>query len=471
MKFEGFQVYDLDIEEAKMERSERSGIKPRALTAINRPHLILANENKPTSSSNFLSSFSSGVWNSIVSAKDKLLYSSSLMKNYPLELFKQNLIRIFDKTFDSKSKSKLDKYLNIILLMTYRSNFYPIKTSNGKSSYISDCGWGCMVRSGQMMLAKAILDYKLYTKDTLFKSTEVSFAKDSFYLLRDDSELNKIKCETLMLFLDYPVFFDDVIDIEEYAKYKEYSLLPKDSKEDINKDDFDLKINPPFSILNIFALGKTVIKKEPGEWFSDANLIKIFCHIQYNFRILQDFEFFNFSEGFIDERIILQRCFSLSNDNGYNLNMIKRKERDYYYTKNGLLFVSVRIGLKEISENYIANKSIEKIFNITNNIGIIGGKTNKAFYFIGTCDKGLIYLDPHLNQEAIKDRSKLMINTNFDTYKVNNVYALDVKNMSPCFTIGFLFKSFDEYERLIKDFEVYEKETGVNKIFSFQKYV
>ena len=63
-----------------------------------------------------------------------------------------------------------------------------------------------------------------------------------------------------------------------------------------------------------------------------------------------------------------------------------------------------------------------------------------------------------------------MINTNFDTYKVNNVYALDVKNMSPCFTIGFLFKSFDEYERLIKDFEVYEKETGVNKIFSFQKY-
>ena len=109
MKFEGFQVYDLDIEEAKMERSERSGIKPRALTAINRPHLILANENKPTSSSNFLSSFSSGVWNSIVSAKDKLLYSSSLMKNYPLELFKQNLIRIFDKTFDSKSKSKLDK--------------------------------------------------------------------------------------------------------------------------------------------------------------------------------------------------------------------------------------------------------------------------------------------------------------------------------------------------------------------------
>ena len=214
-----------------------------------------------------------------------------------------------------------------------------------------------------------------------------------------------------------------------------------------------------------------MIKKEPGEWLSDANLIKIFCHIQYNFRILQDFEFFNFSEGFIDERIILQRCFSLrNNDNGYNLNMLKRKEREYYYKKNGILFVSVRIGLKEISNNYIANKSIEKIFNITNNIGIIGGKTNKAFYFIGTCDKGLIYLDPHVNQEAIKDRSKLMINTNFDTYKVNDVYALNVKNMSPCFTIGFLFKSFDEYERLIKDFEVYEKETGVNKIFSFQKY-
>lgn len=59
-----------------------------------------------------------------------------------------------------------------------------------------------------------------------------------------------------MLFLDYPVFFDDVIDIEEYAKYKEYSLLPKDSKEDINKDDFDLKINPPFFDIEHIRIGE-----------------------------------------------------------------------------------------------------------------------------------------------------------------------------------------------------------------------
>jgi cysteine protease ATG4 len=42
------------------------------------------------------------------------------------------------------------------ILMTYRHNF-----SNLNNNFTSDIGWGCMIRSGQMMLAEVLLRYNL----------------------------------------------------------------------------------------------------------------------------------------------------------------------------------------------------------------------------------------------------------------------------------------------------------------------
>ena len=323
--------------------------------------------------------------------------------------------------------------------MTYRTNFFPIQNSKTKEEFNKDSGWGCMIRSGQMMLSKAILDYKLCSYNYLKKNSILS--ENEIDLMIKDEEINKKKFETLLLFLDNPINIEDVKGRNDFINYLEFS-------KEINFDN--CKIIPPFSILNIFSFGREILKKEPGEWFSDNNLVQIFYSIQNKYKILSNYEFLTFKNGFIDQNFIIKKCFK-EVDNNNDKDILYKNDKYYKFEKAGLIFVTMRLGLKNIDSGYLNN--IFKLFNIRNNLGIIGGKINKAFYFIGINPEKneLLYLDPHVNNIAIKNVEELRINTNFDTYKVKNIYSLHLNKLSPCFTIGFNFKNYDEFDTLIKD--------------------
>ena len=63
-----------------------------------------------------------------------------------------------NNTAPTHIKHFVEHFLTITWL-TYRKNFPPIEGTQ----ITTDCGWGCMVRSGQMMLATA-LNYHLLGK-------------------------------------------------------------------------------------------------------------------------------------------------------------------------------------------------------------------------------------------------------------------------------------------------------------------
>jgi cysteine protease ATG4 len=44
--------------------------------------------------------------------------------------------------------------------ITYRSGFPALVNEENGASYVSDTGWGCMVRVGQMLFAEVIKHYK-----------------------------------------------------------------------------------------------------------------------------------------------------------------------------------------------------------------------------------------------------------------------------------------------------------------------
>jgi cysteine protease ATG4 len=286
-----------------------------------------------------------------------------------------------------------------VIQFTYRSYFDPL--INKGLEYISDCGWGCMIRAAQMMLAKGILEKKKYDNAPNYKK------------------------DTINLFYD-----------------KQLEIL----SDDLNR----VYVTPPFSIQNICNLG-LLYDKGPGIWFSDYIMIKIFSEINQNLKVI-DMEFVH-SDGVINEEDLINTCFtqlscSHSEDicceciNMYsNDDILIHNTKHYKFKRGAFIFFFVRLGLSDIDS--IFTQSILHIFKIPHNLGIIGGQTNSALYFIGESADRLICLDPHFNQNT---------SHNLDTYNVKYLYEIDVPKISPAFTTGFYFRNCIEYKQLMISF-------------------
>lgn len=64
-----------------------------------------------------------------------------------------------------------------------------------------------------------------------------------------------------------------------------------------------------------------------------------------------------------------------------------------------LLFVPMRLGLNGLNPTY--QEPLKAVFRHANTVGMIGGKPNSAFYFVGTQGDDILYLDPHFTQPAV----------------------------------------------------------------------
>ena len=99
--------------------------------------------------------------NKLFNLKDSMKYN---LVNLNIKFVpKDSLIHILNKAYDPnepKDLDKLNKELNKFLLITYRSNYKEQINTKNESKYTSDCGWGCMIRSSQMIFSRII--YKIF---------------------------------------------------------------------------------------------------------------------------------------------------------------------------------------------------------------------------------------------------------------------------------------------------------------------
>ena len=371
---------------------------------------------------------SMGIWLSFktnfFNAKDTITYNIVNRGTY-FDFCSFNYVNIFNSSFflkNEEGKKKFDEKINKILYFSYRKN-YPIQINyKNKSEYSSDCGWGCMIRSSQMLFSRAI--YKI---------------------LKKTNSINESLKSTIYFFLDNPLNEKDLpICLNDY-----YQKI----KSELNlNDQINKKIFSPFSIRNICNIGE-IVEKTCGEWFSDVKLPLIFDIINTNMNVLPKVKILNFTSIIIFKNI-LEKCFkklnsiiTIGND---NLEVININNEQYLLENYGLIFVSVRLGIYNISEEYY--EPMKNLFSCKQFLGFVGGKNNAASYIIGYNEKNMIYLDPHYSQESIIPP---IDDNNIKSYLNKAIYQILLENLQPAFTMGFLFTNIQEFNDLISYFQAH----------------
>ena len=420
-------------------------------------------------------------------------------------------IQIFDIKY-SKQEDLLNRLKNIPWF-SYRENFEQIKDE--QNIYTSDAGWGCMLRASQMILAQGLC--RLNNINDLF-----DFINKFFAFFYDNKIPIKYMCK--------PKKPENKEDKKKEKENKEneneknifnsFEIIDKDSDllnisfihltsemveglENMSERNSDKEfIIPPYSIRNFIRVQKHINKngKQVGEWFSNYDTIRLITTINKKMNSNKDCDFkvINFNEGVIRINEIIKECFeeykdeiikeqendfdilSLSNvefSDIVNDNLESDKyifnEKKYILKTKFIFFVSVRHGLYTLEEDY--DTEVLKVFDIENNIGIIGGKNTRAFYFIGKCGKNIIFLDPHYVQETLSIK-KIGTDVIHETYIPNDIFYMDVNELSPSFTIGFAVKDMKSFKQLIKKFKEYnyfiDNETcykkNINNIYLFE---
>ena len=342
---------------------------------------------------------------------------------------------IFDENIEKISiNSDINFSKNFFLYMSYRSGFETLKNV-GSGDYTSDCGWGCMLRCCQMMLSRGIIKRELYKMNKIDNSN-----KDITDLDLDIDILN-LKKDMLCLFSDKFIPFELLKNNRFLSElYKKYCANEK-----------NYEMIPPYSIYTLCKLSRS-----SGVYTSDLKIIK--CFIEINEQLFSNyFRIVHFENGEIKRKTIFETFCKkkdlLSMENIDNplvkVNLFDYFGEEYYFSKPGLVFISLRLGLRDLDEYYfdIIHLFFEKIHN---NIGFVSGKKNKAFYFIGfNGNNQLIYADPHLNQKAEDN--------DISSYEVKDLFLLNIKELSSGITIGISINSSTDLKIMVNELEWFYK--------------
>ena len=408
-------------------------------------------------------------------------------------------IQIFDIKY-LKQEELLNKLKNIPWF-SYRENFEQIKDDEN-IVYTSDAGWGCMFRASQMILAQGL--FKLYNLKNLYEFINQFFAYfyDNKIPIKFMCKPRKEKQEKNNKEEDNKNIFESFEIIEKENKLFDLSFIDLSSEmihglENMSERKSNSEyIIPPFSIRNLIKFEKYSNKfgKKLGEWFSNYDTIRLICTINKRMNSHKDcnFKVLNFNEGVIKINEIINNCLeefeedkdlsdfeilSLSsiecadivNNNLENDKYIFNKKK-YIFKHKFILFVSVRHGLYTLEEDYY--DEVLKVFDIETNIGMIGGKNTRAFYFIGKCGNNLIFLDPHYVQQTLTLKQIGTIDVQ-DTYIPNDIFYMNVEELSPSFSIGFAVNDMKNFKKLMKkltskDYFITKDKRNINNIYLFE---
>lgn len=298
--------------------------------------------------------------------------------------------------------------------MTYRRDFalMPVEPPNTSGGYTSDCGWGCMIRSGQMLLAQALV----------------------------------------MHFLGRSWRFDPDSQICSTAEDHIHRRIVRWFGDQVSK-------NSPFSIHAMVELGKASGKKV-GEWYgpgSVAHLIKKAVKQSARENLdLASLHVYVAQDCTIYNQDILDECYSKENQSvpwrhqQQQRSSAQQVNRVITTWKSLILLIPLRLGHDKL--NPIYGDCFKAMLSLEWCIGIIGGRPKHSLYFVGYQDDKLIHLDPHYCQDM---NDVNMENFSLASFHCKSARKMKISKMDPSCCLGFYISSKNDYDRFQSSVQPY----------------
>lgn len=273
------------------------------------------------------------------------------------------------------------------ILMTYRKGFDAI----GDSKLTSDVGWGCMLRSSQMLVAQALLFHRLG------RSWRKPFQKplDQEYVgilhLFGDSEASPFSIHNL---IEAGKVYSLAAGswVGPYAMCRSWESLARSKGEENNLEYQSL----PMAVY-------VVSGDEDGE----RGGAPVVCIEDASRHCLE---------------------FSKGQENWTPI----------------LLLVPLVLGLEKVNPRYIP--SLRATFTFPQSLGIMGGKPGASTYIVGVQDDNAFYLDPHEVQPVVHiNRDDIEADTS--SYHCNLIRHIPLESIDPSLAIGFYCQDKDDFDK------------------------
>uniref|UniRef100_A0A8C1W7L0 Cysteine protease n=1 Tax=Cyprinus carpio TaxID=7962 RepID=A0A8C1W7L0_CYPCA len=307
---------------------------------------------------------------------------------------------ILGACYDLKTKkSELLSDVRSRLWFTYRKKFSPI----GGTGPSSDAGWGCMLRCGQMILAQALVCRHL-GRDWRWDPEK-----------RQPKEYHRI----LHCFLDKK---DSCYSIHQMAQ---------------------MGVGEGKSVGEWYGPNTVAQVLKKLALFDDWNTLAVYVSMD-NTVVIEDISTCLF---------LITKCkktfgeCSPSSPLAQGRTLQSQRPLDW---RPLLLVIPLRMGINSINPVYI--QAFKECFKMPQSCGVLGGKPNLAYYFIGFIDDELIYLDPHTTQQAVDTESGSAVDD--QSYHCQRTpHRMKITSLDPSValvsaqtTSGFFCKSEEDFD-------------------------
>ncbi|XP_041672715.1 cysteine protease ATG4D-like [Cheilinus undulatus] len=345
----------------------------------------------------------------LVSAWNSVKYAAGWSLKQKSKFSKSSPVIMLGKSYDLKDQGERERFrrcFTSLLWLTYRRGFPPLSGV----SLTTDSGWGCVLRTGQMLLAQGLLLHMMPPGWTWSASKPA--VKDDMDLLNSTERAlysqEEMEKKTRRHSLDS--YLDRLMEATHRRVVKWFTDQP----------------TAPFGIHKLVELGKSSGKKA-GDWYGPS----IAAHI--------------LRKAVAASADVPNLVVYVAQDCTIYLEDVKRLcERPPPQSWTSIIIlVPVRLGGQDLNPAYIT--CVKKLLTLQSCIGIIGGKPKHSLFFVGFQDDHLLYLDPHYCRPTVDTTQQ---NFPLESFHCKHPRKMSFSRMDPSCTIGFYAKGQKDFESM-----------------------